>query len=93
MSAAKSNTLRRLVRRGWFEEYTCGCVSETVAKRRELLGYCAQHGADRKGVFREVPGCAVQVERKTPNIPLYVKTHSGYMPNIATTPNRRQEQP
>lgn len=29
---------------GWWEEYTCGCVSGTVRFKKDLLGYCAQHG-------------------------------------------------
>jgi len=57
-------------KRGWFEEYECGCVSDTVRTRSELLGYCGQHGGDRKGVFREVPGVAVQIERIVRGRPL-----------------------
>ena len=54
------------MKRGWFEEYECGCVSETVRTKAELLGYCGQHGGDRKGVFREALGVAVQVGRIVP---------------------------
>ena len=35
----------------FFEEYGCGCVSKKVS-RNLLPGYCAQHGADRKHVYR-----------------------------------------
>lgn len=71
------DSLKRLVRRGWFEEYECGCVSETVRTRKELAGYCGQHGGDRKGVFREAPGVAVQVERITPNDGIEAPKRSG----------------
>lgn len=46
----------------WFEEYACGCVSPTVRLKRELVGYCPKHGADRRGVFKN----HVQVERTEP---------------------------
>ena len=29
---------------GWFEEYKCGCVSEIVKVKKDLLGYCYKHG-------------------------------------------------
>lgn len=29
---------------GWFEEYRCGCVSDTAKRKRDLLGYCGKHG-------------------------------------------------
>ncbi len=32
---------------GWYEEYRCGCVSDTVRRKRELLGYCGKHGDER----------------------------------------------
>ena len=35
----------------WFEEYRCGCVSESVRTQRELLGYCAKHGASRRRIY------------------------------------------
>lgn len=31
---------------GWWEEYRCGCVSELVPRKRDLLGYCGTHGDD-----------------------------------------------
>jgi hypothetical protein len=37
---------------GFFEEYTCGCVSDTSKRQKDLLGYCATHGADRRRVFK-----------------------------------------
>lgn len=49
---------------GWFEEYSCGCTSETVSVKKDLTGYCGRHGGDRRGVFRQANGIAVQVERK-----------------------------
>jgi hypothetical protein len=35
------------VRKGWkyVAHYTCGCLEE-AEKRKDLTGYCAQHGAD-----------------------------------------------
>ena len=36
---------------GWFEEYRCGCVSETAMTRKDLLGYCGKHGDDRRQIF------------------------------------------
>lgn len=35
----------------YFEEYTCGCVSNNAKTRSDLLGYCAVHGNDRRKVF------------------------------------------
>ena len=32
--------------RGWFEAYRCGCVSEIVARKKDLIGYCGKHGAE-----------------------------------------------
>lgn len=39
---------------GWWEEYRCGCVSETVKLKRELPGYCPQHGEDSRGPTRDI---------------------------------------
>jgi hypothetical protein len=36
--------------RGWFEDYTCGCVSDIVRFKKDLLGYCGQHGTDRRQI-------------------------------------------
>lgn len=41
--------------RGYFEEYGCGCVSEVVRYKRELLGYCGKHGHGRRHVHRVHP--------------------------------------
>lgn len=42
--------------RGWFEEYKfCGCVSEVVATKKELVGYCKFHGGDRRHIHRVHP--------------------------------------
>jgi hypothetical protein len=38
---------------GFWEEYRCGCVSETVNRRRDLMGYCPKHGEDRRRVHRD----------------------------------------
>lgn len=48
---------------GWFEEYRCGCISETVDRKKDLLGYCEKHGDNRVGVFRTFPRGIVQTER------------------------------
>lgn len=48
--------------KGWFEEYRCGCISPTVLTKRELLGYCPQHGEDRRGVFRDFGDTAFQTK-------------------------------
>jgi hypothetical protein len=39
---------------GWWEEYKCGCVSETVRYKRQLTGYCAKHGDGRRYAYREI---------------------------------------
>jgi len=39
-------------RKLWFEEYRCGCVSEYVKYKKDLLGYCATHGENRRGAYR-----------------------------------------
>lgn len=44
-------TRRKL--KGYYEFYRCGCVSETVPTKRELLGYCPTHGEDAKEVYRD----------------------------------------
>ena len=36
---------------GWFEEYRCGCVSEIVRFKKELVGYCGTHGDNRRAIF------------------------------------------
>jgi hypothetical protein len=35
----------------YWEEYACGCVSKQFA-RKELPGYCPQHGKDSREVYR-----------------------------------------
>lgn len=52
MSAKKKRvvTEKPPKRIGWFEEYACGCVSETVKTKRDLVGYCGTHGDDRRHV-------------------------------------------
>ena len=41
--------------RGWFEEYSCGCVSPVVRRKRDLPGWCGVHGNDRRHVHRIHP--------------------------------------
>lgn len=40
----------RLVCVSWFETYGCGCVSGDAKRKRDLLGYCATHGDERRHV-------------------------------------------
>ena len=40
---------------GWFEEYTCGCISPTVKMKKDLVGYCGTHGNSSRGAFPEFP--------------------------------------
>jgi hypothetical protein len=49
-------TKKRHSRVGWYEEYRCGCVSETVRRKRDLLGYCPKHGEDRRAVHADLSG-------------------------------------
>lgn len=37
---------------GYYEEYKCGCTSNTVRSKRDLVGYCGKHGDDRRYVHR-----------------------------------------
>jgi len=41
---------------GWWEDYTCGCTSETVRYKKDLVGYCPAHGANRRYVYPEIEG-------------------------------------
>lgn len=41
--------------RGWWEDYACGCVSQTVLRKRDLLGYCPIHGENRRNVWPAGP--------------------------------------
>ena len=36
---------------GYFEEYECACISKCVRFKKDLLGYCADHGRDRRQIF------------------------------------------
>jgi hypothetical protein len=38
-------------KREYFEEYKCGCLSEVVKRRKDLMGYCEKHGSDRRTVW------------------------------------------
>jgi hypothetical protein len=55
---ARADAMKALIRRpkllGWFEEYGCGCISETVKRRKDLLGYCGQHEKNRKRIFPDI---------------------------------------
>ena len=39
--------------KGYWEEYKCGCSSETVRYKKDLLGYCGTHGKDRRHIHPE----------------------------------------
>lgn len=45
---------------GWWEEYRCGCTGQTEKFKKDLLGYCATHGDDRRYIHPEV----IWVEKK-----------------------------
>lgn len=47
MSEGQTKSMRLV---GYWEEYRCGCVSETVRRKKDLLGYCNQHGDERRHV-------------------------------------------
>jgi hypothetical protein len=47
-------------KKGWFEEYSCGCVSETVTRKSFLRGYCGIHGSDRRHVYRDLGEAAIE---------------------------------
>ena len=44
----------------WIEEYSCGCSSEANLKR-DLLGFCAIHGNDRRGIYKLPIGKAKKI--------------------------------
>ncbi len=37
----------------YVEEYMCGCCSPPVRGRKNLLGYCPKHGANRRYLHYE----------------------------------------
>jgi hypothetical protein len=39
---------------GWWEDYNCGCVSKTVIRKKDLLGYCGKHGDSRRQIFPDL---------------------------------------
>lgn len=47
----------------WFEEYECGCVSDYVDRKCDLVGYCGVHGNDRRHAYK-VPKKTVQETEK-----------------------------
>lgn len=43
------NTTNRYL---WIEQYQpCGCSSD-APRKKDLLGYCAQHGSERKIIYK-----------------------------------------
>ena len=68
-----------LVPCGWWEEYACGCVSETVERKKDLLGYCGKHGDERRHchrdrkMTREGRWFAAAVPAKIGTIPMIVR--------------------
>ena len=48
------------IAKGWFEHYQCGCVSEVVNHKKDLFGYCPQHGMDRKQIYP----CPIEVKER-----------------------------
>ena len=47
----------------WFEEYEgCDCSSDIVFNKKELLGYCALHGGNRRHAFSVRPGMDAAAE-------------------------------
>jgi len=55
--------MAKALSRGWFEEYKCGCVSEIVRTKKELLGYCKSHGDDRRHAHHVHPNLAAFDQR------------------------------
>lgn len=53
MYDARDAESRPLRRPRWWEEYRCGCVSDVVDRKRDLLGYCPQHGEGRRHAHRD----------------------------------------
>ena len=37
---------------GWYEHYKCGCTSDVVARKRDLVGYCGRHGENRSTIHK-----------------------------------------
>lgn len=46
MSEPSAKTIR-----AYFEDYKCGCVSGYVERKKDLRGYCGQHGQSRRQVW------------------------------------------
>lgn len=51
---------------GWFEEYGCGCMSNVVRRKADLLGYCGKHGDSRRNLYRDTPDYIDLVKRTPP---------------------------
>jgi hypothetical protein len=51
---------------GWLEEYRCGCVSEYVERKRDLLGYCKHHGEDRRMCMKMPPAKGKHISLSLP---------------------------
>lgn len=55
----------------WVEQYQpCGCSTEAIRKK-DLLGYCAQHGGAYKSRFKGI--CSVKGQRKHSLIGRFLK--------------------
>lgn len=50
----------------WFAEYACGCVSELVRSRKDLLEYCGTHGDDALRVHSLPSDKTLRRKAKTP---------------------------
>ena len=40
-------------KRGYWEEYRCGCVSQACLRKKDLPGYCDKHGSGRRKIYTE----------------------------------------
>lgn len=49
--------------RGWYEEYTCGCTSDTEDRKKDLPGYCPTHGTDRRYIHPHGEVCQAAVDK------------------------------
>ncbi len=39
---------------GWWEDYKCGCFSDTVKVKSDLPHYCSKHGYSSNNVYPEL---------------------------------------
>lgn len=79
---------------GWFEVYRCGCISDTVRRKRDLLGYCPKHGDDSRGPQRDLRFVDASAERATSCVwtddedGIYHTTCGGMFVLLADTPRQ-----